>query len=208
MARKTKAGAALTRDRIVTSARTAFCRAGVANTSLEEIAKDAGVTRGAVYWHFRNKADLFMALRTQTGTLLRLGEFKEGDALQRLETGLLNALHRLQDDAQARETYEVILWKCEYVGEFAEVRTDLMAAGQIFIREATDLYAEAVRAGLTVPDLNSAWAALETFSVYVGILKLWLADPSGQHFRPNAAAMISQHIASKRCALERPRKPY
>ena len=35
---------------------------GIARTSLNEIAQAAGVTRGALYWHFKNKEDLFDAL--------------------------------------------------------------------------------------------------------------------------------------------------
>lgn len=198
MARKTKAEAALTRDRIVTCARKVFCREGVTNTSLEAIAKEAGVTRGAVYWHFRNKADLFMAVRSQTGSLLRLSEMQDGDPLRRLESGLLEAVRRLQQDPPARETYEVMLWKCEYVGEFSGVRTDLMGAGRLFLQEVKALYTQADQAGLTLPGLNPTLAAQETFSLYAGILKLWLGDSAGQLFRADVEAMISQHIASKR----------
>jgi TetR/AcrR family acrAB operon transcriptional repressor len=198
MARKTKAEAALTRDRIVTCARQVFSREGVTNTSLETVAKDAGVTRGAVYWHFRNKADLFMAVRQQTGTLLRFDDFKTGDALRRLETGLHEALRRLAEDKQAQETYEVMLWKCEYVGDFASVRKDLMSAGTLFLTEATELYKEAAREKLIAPELDPRLAACETFCFYAGMLKLWLADESGQTVRDDILKVITQHVDSRR----------
>ncbi|KSB87046.1 hypothetical protein LFZ31_05135 [Salmonella enterica subsp. enterica serovar Newport str. S09097] len=35
-----------------------FSQQGVSATSLAEIANAAGVTRGAIYWHFKNKSDL------------------------------------------------------------------------------------------------------------------------------------------------------
>ena len=35
---------------------------GVTRTSLAEVATAAGMTRGAVYWHFKDKADLFRAM--------------------------------------------------------------------------------------------------------------------------------------------------
>jgi TetR/AcrR family acrAB operon transcriptional repressor len=198
MARKTKAEAALTRDRIVACARQVFSRDGVTNTSLEHVAKEAGVTRGAVYWHFRNKADLFMAVRQQTGILLRFGDFKTGDALRRLECGLHDALSRLAEDKQARETYEVMLWKCEYVGEFAGVRNDLMAAGNRFLAEATELYGEALKEKLVDPALDPRLAARETFCFYAGMLKLWLADDSGLAVRDDVLKVISHHIESRR----------
>jgi TetR/AcrR family transcriptional regulator, acrAB operon repressor len=198
MARKTKAEAALTRDRIVTCARQVFSRDGVTNTSLETVAKEAGVTRGAVYWHFRDKADLFMAVRQQTGTLLRFGDIRTGDALQRLEAGLQSALERLGSDRQALETYEVMLWKCEYVGAFAGVRQDLMSASTLFLTEATELYAEAVRMRLTAADLDPALAARETLCFYAGLLKLWLADENGGTVRTEVRRLIAQHVAGRR----------
>lgn len=198
MARKTKAEAALTRDRIVTCARQVFSRDGVTNTSLETVAKEAGVTRGAVYWHFRDKADLFMAVRQQTGTLLRFGDIRTGDALQQLEAGLQSALERLGTDRQALETYEVMLWKCEYVGAFAGVRQDLMSASTLFLSEATELYAAAVRTKLTPADLDPALAARETLCFYAGLLKLWLADENGVTVRTEVRRLIARHIAGRR----------
>ena len=198
MARKTKAEAALTRDRIVTCARQVFSREGVTNTSLETVAKEAGVTRGAVYWHFRDKADLFMAVRQQTGTLLRFDDFRTGDALERLESGLQAALDRLRTDQQALETYEVMLWKCEYVGAFAGVRKDLMSASSLFLTEVTELYDEAVRMKQAPANLDPALAARETLCFYAGLLKLWLADENGVTVRAEVRQLIAQHVARRR----------
>jgi TetR/AcrR family acrAB operon transcriptional repressor len=198
MARKTKAEAALTRHRIVESARQVFSRAGVTNTSLEEIAQEAGVTRGAVYWHFRDKADLFRAVRADTGTLLRLEPPGSADALRRLETTLLEAIHRLRREPAARQTYEVMLWKCEYVDELAPVRTELMKAGEAFAGELRELYAQAASEGLTERGLDPRLAALETLCLYAGMVKLWLADMGGELLRSQVEAMIRQHVASRR----------
>ena len=195
MARKTKAEAAQTRDRIVVCAREVFSRHGVTNTSLEEVAKEAGVTRGAVYWHFRDKADLFMAVRQQTGILLRFPEESAADPLRRLELGLQSALNRL-----AQETYEVMLWKCEYIGAFAGVRQDLMTAGEQFLADTTALYAAAKKAKLTPPGLEPRLAAQETFCFYAGLLKLWLADESGRALRGDVRQLIASHVASRRRA--------
>jgi AcrR family transcriptional regulator len=51
-----------TRQRLVAAARTLFAERGYAGVSTEEIVQTAGVTRGALYYQFRDKADLFAAV--------------------------------------------------------------------------------------------------------------------------------------------------
>lgn len=62
MARATKAEALETRERILDAAEDVFFKNGVTRTSLMDIANAAGVTRGAIYWHFKNKGDVFHAM--------------------------------------------------------------------------------------------------------------------------------------------------
>lgn len=57
--RRTKQEAQLTRQRIMESAFELFLENGFENTSLEQICREAGITRGAAYWHFNNKKDLY-----------------------------------------------------------------------------------------------------------------------------------------------------
>lgn len=62
MARRTKEDAQATRENILDAAEACFREQGLSRTSLEAIAARAGVTRGAVYWHFKNKAELLEAM--------------------------------------------------------------------------------------------------------------------------------------------------
>ena len=59
--RKTKTEALKTKEHLMLAALETFYQKGIARTSLNEIAQAAGVTRGALYWHFKNKEDLFDA---------------------------------------------------------------------------------------------------------------------------------------------------
>ena len=52
MARRTKQDAQATREALLDAAEHVFEQRGVARTSLNHIAEAAGLTRGAVYWHF------------------------------------------------------------------------------------------------------------------------------------------------------------
>lgn len=62
MPRRTHEDALNTRRAILESARRLFSRRGFERTSLSDIAKYAGVTRGAIYWHFEDKGELLCAL--------------------------------------------------------------------------------------------------------------------------------------------------
>jgi len=59
MARKTKAEALKTRQHLIDVAITLFAEQGVSSTTLADIADAAGMTRGAIYWHFDSKISLF-----------------------------------------------------------------------------------------------------------------------------------------------------
>jgi AcrR family transcriptional regulator len=54
--------AAATREQLLAQALVLFARRGVSNTSLDDVATAAGVTKGAIYWHFRHKDALFQAI--------------------------------------------------------------------------------------------------------------------------------------------------
>ena len=60
--RKTKEEAEATRQAILQSAMDTFYEKGYSKTTFDEIAKRINLTKGAVYWHFRNKPDLIAAI--------------------------------------------------------------------------------------------------------------------------------------------------
>src|SRR5436309_1603747 len=51
-----------TRKALLGAARRLFARKGFADTSLDEVAEVARVTKGAVYHHFKNKRELFRSV--------------------------------------------------------------------------------------------------------------------------------------------------
>ena len=61
--RKTKEEAEKNKNRpLIDAGIDIFSRKLYPDVNISEIAKKAGVTRGAVYWHFKNKAELFMEI--------------------------------------------------------------------------------------------------------------------------------------------------
>lgn len=57
--RKSKEDTQITREKLIESAFESFFELGYAETSLSQIAENAGMTRGAIYWHFRDKSELY-----------------------------------------------------------------------------------------------------------------------------------------------------
>ena len=62
MARRTQEQAQQTRKDILAGALAVFSEKGFSRTNLTDIAKKIGMTRGAIYWHFKNKQDLLIEL--------------------------------------------------------------------------------------------------------------------------------------------------
>lgn len=60
--RKTKEDTEISKLRILLSAEEEFCRRGFAAANMDSIAKAAGLTKGAIFWHYKSKADLFKAI--------------------------------------------------------------------------------------------------------------------------------------------------
>jgi TetR/AcrR family transcriptional repressor of mexAB-oprM operon len=60
--RKTKEDTEISKLRILLAAEEEFCRRGYVAANMDSIAKAAGLTKGAIFWHFKSKADLFKAI--------------------------------------------------------------------------------------------------------------------------------------------------
>ncbi len=71
MARPAGAKSEDTRDAILDGALAVFARDGFASAPLGEVAARAGITKGAIYWHFPSKAELFTGVIERIGRLFR-----------------------------------------------------------------------------------------------------------------------------------------
>ena len=111
MARRTKEDAMATRHKLLDSAENLFQAQGVSRTSLQDIARRAGATRGAIYWHFKDKADLFNAMMERVTLPLEAcfdassGPLQHSDSagtdpLFRIRQATTSALTRIVNDSQ------------------------------------------------------------------------------------------------------------
>jgi TetR/AcrR family transcriptional regulator, acrAB operon repressor len=203
MVRKTKEDAAITRQRIIDAAREMFLLKGVSRTSLEQIASHASVTRGAVYWHFQNKAELFHAMREEVylplidrmdDTLLGNSDEVNPDPLGRIRKHLESTIQILDNDQTTRATYEVMMTKCEYVDEFADVLKSILSNCSGLVHKMEQAYAKAQEIGQVGTQLTAAELALDTHLFFSGLLHMWVKDTEGTLFRDRAMQLIDAHI--------------
>ena len=114
MARKTKEETQATRDGILDAAEACFQELGVAGTTLEKIGARAGFTRGAVYWHFKNKGEVLAAVmqrcRIPFMQKLELASTTDGDTpVESLRAVMFNAWCDLEESARLRGLLEIML---------------------------------------------------------------------------------------------------
>lgn len=206
MVRKTKEDANITRQRIINAAREVFLTKGVSRTSLEQIAKHAGVTRGAVYWHFENKSALLHAIREQIflplfdrmdDTLLKASN-NNLDALARIEAFMLATIDDLTHNIATQETYIILMSKCEYVDEFDHTMREILSNCDDIVQKMEMSYQKALEEKLVDTAFTAAELAMDTHLFFGGLLHMWVKDEDGTRFRNNAKLLIKTHIKLKR----------
>ncbi|HEY9066638.1 MAG TPA: TetR family transcriptional regulator [Burkholderiaceae bacterium] len=183
MARRTKEEALATRSHILDTAERVFEERGVSGTSLNEIAKAAGLTRGAIYWHFENKADLFNAMMERATLPLEqidVASFKESDATPaQICAGFVDILRRVVRDPQLRRVFDIATHKVEYVGEMDAVRLRHVEWRNECVADIERALKRAKRNGALPPSVAPRSAAIGMLSLFDGILMSWMLGHGG-----------------------------
>lgn len=200
MARRTKEDALATRSRLLDAAERLFQVHGVSGTSLQDIAAAAGASRGAVYWHFKDKADLFNAMMERVTLPLESAmEQARGvpgdDPLPQLRAALLSALRRTATDPQTRRVFEVATQKVEYVEALGKVRERHVAVRDeavLRIKQALQRSALARSQRLPVP---APAAARGLHALVGGLIQDWLLDPRAFALEPTGRRAIDAYLA-------------
>lgn len=204
MARKTKEEAQRTRQQIIDAARTVFHKYGVANSSLEQVASAAGLTRGAVYWHFKDKAELFFAIREDVFTPMSqrmeaiLFSDDYADPLDAIEASLKAFFQFLADSPTLRQVLEIMMLRCEQVNEYAEIQAEVERPSDEFLGKVNKIYKKAAAQGLLREGLEPSAIALDTWAFVKGLLHLMLSNGVHRGIKAQIPAMIATHVSLRR----------
>lgn len=154
----------------------------MAHSTLEQIAKAAGVTRGAVYWHFENKAHLFHELLSQVRLppeqlTERLCDPAAGDPLLSLRDLCIEAIENLARDQQRRRIFTILLHRCEFTDELREAERRHNAFIDQFIALVEALFALPDSQARLRPGLTPRLAARALHAQILGLFTDWTRDP-------------------------------
>jgi TetR/AcrR family acrAB operon transcriptional repressor len=195
MPRSTKEEAQETRNRILDAAETMFHRHGVAHTSLADIATAAHVTRGAVYWHFKNKADLFNAMCERVRLPMEemaasSASDSQADPLGALRATSLFVLQQASGNPHSRVVFAILFHKCEYVDAADPVYLRQQEAMQQGSARLQAVLSHAVDKGQLPAELDVVTAAAAYHSYISGLMNNWLFLPESFDLAGAAERMV------------------
>lgn len=203
MVRRTKEEAEETRKNILDAAVSSFYEKGVAQATLEDIAEAAGVTRGAVYWHFKNKQEIVAALHEELhrplfNMVIEDLETDGPEPLKQLEALYIRLLNQLVMDEAKHRILSVFITKCDYTGDmecFLERQTCQKQQGiDIF----TTYFQRAIARGQLSENSDARILALSAMCFLSGICNEYLRHPGVINIKADGPALVAQFFKSVR----------
>ena len=205
MVRRTKEDAQETRNRILDAAVEVFNRNGVAETSLNDIAREAGVTRGAIYWHFKNKADLFDAMCSRVRSPIRAMVDEIADEKTADPIGMLRVSGRFirqsgVENPQYRKVMTIIFHRSEVTDADDPIRL-YQRDWLMNSRENTHrILANAQSKGQLPAELDLQLGAIMLQATFNGLINNWLLMPASFDLVEDANLILDATIESLRNA--------
>lgn len=172
--RRSKEDAEKTRQKVIEAALKLFSRHGYSQTTLAMIAEETGYSRGPIYWHFKNKDELFQAILGYSQTPLQQmvdRAASEADPRRAIDDFVAEWFRLLVEDRAYRQSFEILLNKTEL--------TDVMAKT---IRRERQLSKTIVTTlGRRLVELkdhaDSETEGLLCYTFLMGITQSWLFSP-------------------------------
>ena len=188
--RRTKEEAAATRSAVLKAALTVFSNKGYAASTLDDIAKAAKVTRGAIYWHFKSKADLYNTLTRELSArgadLVQQAVAEGGTLLEILRRIFVRQCTLIEEDREARAVMELALSKMGSDPELQAGRKKQLEAGSALIEGIAGAMQQGIAQGVLRSDLDPADMARAFIAFENGAIQLWLTSPKSFSLKQSA----------------------
>jgi AcrR family transcriptional regulator len=163
------------RQRILHVAERLLARNGWRNTSLAQIAREAGVTPAGLLHHFESKEQLLNAVLDARDADDEVhADYRSGD----LVTELSRVPERFDRAPELVGTFTVLL--VENIAPDAPLHDRLLNRYQAAVEIITAIIERGTRSGKYRPDVDATSKAVEILAFIYGMETLWLLDPSIQ----------------------------
>lgn len=205
MARRTKEEAQETRRSILEAAVRVFARQGVANASLSNIAEEAGVTRGAIYWHFANKADLINSLWEQVQSfyapLTQASEhIDEPDPLGKLQELYSSFFAGMVEDPIQQQMFRILFDEGDRSKDTETVRKLHQELRCERYHGLQTVFVHAIQRGQLPPDFDVQLGVVTTFALIHGLIANWVMNPELIDIKRHAPKVTASLFRMFRCS--------
>jgi TetR/AcrR family transcriptional regulator, acrAB operon repressor len=178
MPRRTKDEAQVTRQQLLDAALTVFSAKGYSATRLEDIAAEAGVTRGAIYHHFGGKVELYdqlmQEITSEVDPLIEQAITEGQGALDTLRRIFVIPLEYAASNARYRQAAELMFFKTEAIPEMDGAMHQKTEGIEQFTQRLTAIVERGMAAGEIRREIDARDAAVALGSLQNGLLALWM----------------------------------
>ena len=200
MARRTREEAEQTRQALLGMALQQYALHGIHNVSLKTIAAEAGVTHGALYWHFKNREDLILALCASVSLpfeqyYLEQLQAIDQNALKALKSFLLEAACHIASRDQAMQVYSLFYSRRKELPPHAELHEVLSDEWQVWVGYIDRFLKQARKQKQIAKKTKQQPMAELLLSQVFGVLAVTEFMPKSTSFRDLASITIGNAIA-------------
>ncbi len=188
MARKTKQEAEETREKILTAALNIIHKKGYARTTFVDIAREIGLTKGAVYWHFKSKPEMFLALGRQMEE--RIEEMLRNlldntRTLMELNRALREMTLLMSEDEALRKYYTIVYYRMEWTEELMPIKAFFDRQDELMLEWIGEVLEQAGGGGEIPRNSHIPVLAKALYGIVGGLLAYCLSEES-----PNEVSRI------------------
>jgi AcrR family transcriptional regulator len=204
MVGRTRSAALATRESLLDAAEETFRRLGVAATTLDEVARAAGVTRGAVYWHFKGKSELFKALFERNIIPLEqmfelTSRQRHDDPLTALSNVLIDGLRAIARSPRTCALMHILFHRCE-AGDAEPDSPKMQDSDARCIASLERLLQQAVARDQLAPNTDTALSAHAINAYCSGLVRQWVVEPTSYELDKGAPELVRVLIEGLRAA--------
>jgi TetR/AcrR family acrAB operon transcriptional repressor len=197
--RRTKEEAAITRAILLKTALSVFSAKGYSAATLDDVAKAAKVTRGAIYWHFKSKADLYNtlieAVSARGAAVVQQAIAEGGTLIEILRRVFVRQCALIEEDKEARAVMELALFKTSLDPELQTGRKKQLEAGNALVAGISDAMRMGIAQGILRKDIDPVDMARAFLAFENGAIQIWLLSPRSFSLKASAESFTDILIA-------------